>query len=198
MTPSSLAANSTTSALGRSGAHPFTSTACRRRPAPAESVTGVLGGGFVSVMRGFDYSRASIGLACIGAAQACLDETLRWTRDRQAFGHPISKFQGVSFPLVEAATHLRGARHVCYEALWRKDCALDHSAEAAMAKLWAPQLASRVIHPCLLTFGHVAYSTDSPIGQRLRDVIGLDFGDGTGQPSAPVIARQLRGRSAAP
>src|SRR5699024_10633762 len=122
-----------------------------------------------------------------GAAQACLDETLRWTRDRQAFGHPISKFQGVSFPLVEAATHLRGARHVCYEALWRKDCALEHSAEAAMAKLWAPQLASRVIHQCLLTFGHIGYSTDSPIGQRLRDVIGLEIGDGTAQASSLVI-----------
>lgn len=167
-------------------------------PAPPESMIGEPGGGFVSVMRGFDYSRAIIGLACIGAAQACLDETFRWTRDRQAFGQPISKFQGVSFPLVEAATHLRGARHVCYEALWRKDCALDHSAEAAMAKLWAPQLASRVIHQCLLTFGHVAYSTDSPIGQRLRDVIGLEIGDGTAQASSLVIARHLLGRDAAP
>jgi cyclohexanecarboxyl-CoA dehydrogenase len=156
------------------------------------------GAGFVSVMQGFDYSRAIIGLLCLGAAQQSLDEAVQWSRDRVAFGKPIGTFQGVSFPLAECATYLSGARHVCYEALWRKDAGLEHSAEAAMAKFWAPKLATEVIHQALLTLGHVGYSTEHKVGQRLRDVIGLEIGDGTAQVSKLVISRTLLGRAYAP
>jgi len=167
-------------------------------PVPCEALIGEQGGGFVSVMQGFDYSRAILGLACLGAAKASLEEALQWARDREAFGKPIGTFQGLSFPLAEYATYLRGARHVCYEALWRKDQGLQHGSEAAMAKFWAPKLATEVIHQCLLTFGHLGYSNDSPLGQRLRDVIGLEIGDGTAQASKLVIARALLGRPFAP
>jgi len=167
-------------------------------PVTRAELIGREGDGFVSVMQGFDYSRAVIGLLCLGAAQVSLEEALRWAQDREAFGQPIGRFQGVSFPLAEAATKLRGARHVCYEALWLKDHDRDHRCEAAMAKLWAPKLAVEVIHQCLLTIGHLAYSSESPIGQRLRDVIGLEIGDGTAQASKLVIARRLLGRDAAP
>lgn len=167
-------------------------------PVTRGDLIGAEGGGFVSVMQGFDYSRAIIGLLCLGAAQASLDEALQWARDRQAFGRPIGQFQGVSFPLAENATYLKGARHVCYEALWLKDNDLEHGSEAAMAKFWAPKLATEVIHQCLLTLGHLGYSTDSPVGQRLRDVIGLEIGDGTAQVSKLVIARGLLGRAFAP
>jgi cyclohexanecarboxyl-CoA dehydrogenase len=167
-------------------------------PVSADRMVGADGEGFASVMQGFDYSRAIIGLACLGAAQASLDEAVQWARDRVAFGQPIGTFQGVSFPLAEHATYLRGARHVCYEALWRKDHGLEHSSEAAMAKFWAPKLSTEVIHQCLLTLGHMGYSTESPIGQRLRDVIGLEIGDGTAQVSKLVIARNLLGRKYAP
>ncbi|MFJ9367127.1 acyl-CoA dehydrogenase family protein [Nocardia sp. NPDC101769] len=163
-----------------------------------DQLIGAQGEGFVSVMQGFDYLRAIIGLACLGAAQASLDEALQWARDRAAFGRPIGTFQGVAFPLAEQATYVRAARHLCYEALWRKDNGLEHSTEAAMAKFWAPKLAVDTIHQCLLTFGHLGYSTESPIGQRLRDVIGLEIGDGTAQASKLVIARNLLGRAFAP
>jgi cyclohexanecarboxyl-CoA dehydrogenase len=179
-------------AIGRASLY-FDGTAVTRA-----GLIGHGGDGFVSVMQGFDYSRAVIGLACLGAAQASLEEALQWARDREAFGQPLGKFQGVAFPLAECATQLRGARHVCYEALWRKDRGLAHSAEAAMAKLWAPRLAVDVIHQCLLTLGHLGYSTESPVGQRLRDVIGLEIGDGTAQVSSLVIARHLLGREFAP
>lgn len=159
---------------------------------------GADGAGFVSVMQGFDYSRAIIGLLCLGAAQESLDEAVQWSRDRKAFDKPIGSFQGVSFPLAECATYLQGAKHVCYEALWRKDNDLEHSATAAMAKFWAPKLAADVIHQCLLTLGHVGYSTEHKVGQRLRDVIGLEIGDGTAQVSKLVISRDLLGREFAP
>lgn len=167
-------------------------------PVGREDLVGEVGAGFVSVMQGFDYSRAIIGMGCLGAAQVALEETLQWARDREAFGAPIGTQQGVAFPLAECATYLRGARLVCLEALWRKDNGLEHSAEAAMAKFWAPKLAAEVIHRCLLTFGHIGYAADSPMGQRLRDVIGLEIGDGTEQVSKLIIARALLGRSYAP
>lgn len=179
-------------AIGRAALH-FDAT-----PVPPDGLIGAEGAGFVSVMQGFDYSRAIIGLACLGAAQESLDEALQWSRDRVAFDRPIGRFQGVSFPLAEAATYIRGARHVCLEALWRKDQGLDHSTEAAMAKFWAPKLSAEVIHQCLLTIGHVAYSSEHKLGQRLRDVIGLEIGDGTAQVSKLVISRHLLGREFAP
>ena len=179
-------------AIGRASLH-FDGT-----PVKDGDLIGAEGGGFVSVMQGFDYSRAIIGLGCIGAAEASLDEALQWSRDRVAFGQPIGTFQGVAFPLAECATYLKGARHICLEALWRKDNGLEHSSEAAMAKFWAPKLATEVIHQCLLTIGHVAYSSEAPIGQRLRDVIGLEIGDGTAQVSKLVISRHLLGREFAP
>ncbi len=179
-------------AIGRASLH-FDGT-----PVGRNDLIGAEGEGFVSVMQGFDYSRAIIGLACLGAAEKSLDEALQWSRDRVAFGAPIGTFQGVSFPLAECATYLKGARHICLEALWRKDNGLEHSAEAAMAKFWAPKLAAEVIHQCLLTLGHVAYSTEHAIGQRLRDVIGLEIGDGTAQVSKLVISRHLLGRKYAP
>lgn len=178
--------------IGRASLH-FNDLPVRR-----DQLVGTEGDGFVSVMQGFDYSRAIIGLSCLGAAQASLDEAAQWCRDREAFGKPIGTFQGVAFPLAEYATYVRGARHVCYEALWKKDANLEHSSEAAMAKFWAPKLSAEVVHQCLLTFGHLAYSTESPLGQRLRDVIGLEIGDGTAQVSKLVIARNMLGRTFAP
>ncbi|ABL83795.1 MULTISPECIES: acyl-CoA dehydrogenase family protein [unclassified Nocardioides] len=179
-------------AIGRASLH-FDGT-----PVARAQLIGAEGDGFVSVMQGFDYSRAIIGLACLGAAQQSLDEAVQWSRDRVAFGKPIGTFQGVAFPLAELATYVRGARHVCYEALWNKDHDLEHSALAAMAKFWAPKLATEVIHKCLLTFGHLGYSSENPVGQRLRDVIGLEIGDGTEQVSKLVISRDLLGRAFAP
>ena len=77
--------------------------------------------GFVQVMQGFDFSRSMIGLMCIGAAQQSVDETCAYVAERQAFGGSLARFEGVSFPLAEAAVKLRAARLLCYEALWLRD-----------------------------------------------------------------------------
>jgi cyclohexanecarboxyl-CoA dehydrogenase len=149
-------------------------------------------------MRGFDYSRALIGLMCLATAQAALDDAVAYARERRAFGEPISRRQGVAFPLVELMTQVKGARWLCYEALWRKDQGLPHALEANMAKWWGPRLAVEACHQALLVFGHAAYSDELPQGQRLRDVIGLEIGDGTAQIAKLVAARHLFGRESAP
>lgn len=148
------------------------------------------GQGFVQVMQGFDYSRALIGLQCMAVARASLDETWRYVQEREAFGKPIGEFQGVSFPLAEAETYYQACRNLCLHTLWLKDNHLPHTAEAAMCKWWGPKLACEIIHQCLLTHGHGGYGSDYHFGQRYRDVMGLQIGDGTANIMKMIIARQ--------
>jgi cyclohexanecarboxyl-CoA dehydrogenase len=164
----------------------------------ADKMIGDEGQGFRQVMNGFDYSRALIGLQCLAAARASLDETWGYITERQAFGKPIAAYQGVTQPLAEAETLLEAARLVCYKTLWLRDQDLPHTAEAAMCKWWAPQLAFDVIHRCLITHGHLGYARDLPHQQRLRDVLGLQIGDGTEQIQKMIIAREKVGRVAVP
>jgi cyclohexanecarboxyl-CoA dehydrogenase len=163
---------------------------------PAECMLGEEGAGFVQVMQGFDYSRALIGLQCIAAAQASLDETWAYVKERDAFGAPLAQYQGVSFPLAEAETFLTMARQLCFLTLDLRDRGLAHTAEAAMAKWYAPKTAVEVIHQCLLTHGHYGYTMNLAHQQRLRDVLGLEIGDGTAQIMKLIIAREKAGRVA--
>lgn len=165
---------------------------------PARCLIGAEGKGFAQVMQGFDYSRALIGLQCIGSAAASLEETWKYITERTAFGNPLAKYQGVTEPLAEAETFLEAARLLCYKTLWLRDNGLPHTAEAAMCKWWAPKTAFQTIHRCLLTHGHGGYSTDLPHQQRLRDVMGLQIGDGTEQIQKMIIAREKVGRVAVP
>ncbi|MCY1504688.1 Acyl-CoA dehydrogenase [compost metagenome] len=149
------------------------------------------GKGFKQVMQGFDYSRALIGLQCLALAQQSLDETWAWLTERQAFGQPLAAFQGLTHPLAELQTYVHAARLQCYHSLWLKDNNLPHNAEAAMNKWWAPKLAFDVVKQCLLAHGHTGYGEDLPFAQRLRDVLGLQIGDGTAQIMKNIIAREL-------
>ncbi|MES2101291.1 MAG: cyclohexanecarboxyl-CoA dehydrogenase [Pseudomonadota bacterium] len=153
--------------------------------------------GFVQVMQGFDFSRALIGLQVLAVARVALDETWAWVTRREAFGKPLSAFQGVSHPLAEFDTQVEAARLLCLQALWLKDRGAPHSAEAAMCKWWAPKLAYDAIHQCLLMHGHGGYDR-GPMEQRLRDVLGFQIGDGTAQIMKTVIARHRAGRGAVP
>ena len=165
---------------------------------PAENVLGEVGKGFSQVMQGFDFSRALIGLQCVGTAQQTVDETWEYVSGREAFDRPISKNQGVAFPLAEAETVLTAARLLCYQTLWLKDAGLPHTSEAAMCKWWAPKTSYDVINTCLLLHGQYGYRTERPIEQRLRDVLGLQIGDGTAQIMKLIISRQKLGRAFAP
>jgi len=146
------------------------------------------------VMQGFDYSRALIGLHVLGAAQASLDESWAYIKERQAFGTPIAQFQGVTFPLAEAEGLVAAVRQLCHHTLRLRDDGAPHTAEAAMCNWLGPKTAVDTIHQCLLTHGHYGWSLDLPHQQRLRDVMGLEIGDGTAQIMKTIIARERAGR----
>ncbi|MDS0861699.1 cyclohexanecarboxyl-CoA dehydrogenase [Burkholderia pseudomultivorans] len=164
---------------------------------PADHLLGDEGKGFVQVMQGFDFSRALIGLQVLAVATVSLEETWEYVAQREAFGKPLSAFQGVSHPLAEYETQVAAARLLCLQTLWLKDRNLPHTAEAAMCKWWGPKLAYDVIHQCLLSFGHGGYD-HGPMEQRLRDVLGFQIGDGTAQIMKTIIARTHAGRDAVP
>jgi len=157
---------------------------------PAHNMMGDEGKGFKQVMQGFDYSRALIGLQCLAVAQQSLDETWQWLTERTAFGQHLSAFQGLTHPLAEYQTYVHAARMQCYHALWLKDNNLPHNAEAAMNKWWGPKLAFDVVKQCLLAHGHTGWGEDLPFAQRLRDVLGLQIGDGTAQIMKNIIAKE--------
>ena len=153
--------------------------------------------GFVQVMQGFDFSRALIGLQVLAVARVALEETWAHAAERQAFGKPLSAFQGVSHPLAGFETQIEAARLLCLQALWLKDQEVPHGTEAAMCKWWAPKLAYDAVHECLLMFGHGGYDR-GPMEQRLRDLLGFQIGDGTAQIMKTIIARNRVGRAAVP
>lgn len=153
--------------------------------------------GFVQVMQGFDFSRALIGLQVLAVARISLDEAWEYAAQREAFGQPLTAFQGVSHPLAEYETQVEAARLLCLQTLWLKDNHLPHTSEAGMCKWWGPRLAYDVIHQCLLTFGHAGYDR-GVMEQRMRDVLGFQIGDGTAQIMKTIIARKKAGRKAVP
>lgn len=165
---------------------------------PREALIGVEGGGFHTVMNNFDFTRPLLALTGIGTAQACLDETAAYVRERHAFGAPLAKFEGISFPLAEHATYLEAARLLSYKALSARDAGRPHTTEAAMSKWLGPFSATRAVHDCLLMHGHYGYSTESPFEQRLRDVMAVELADGTAQVQKIIIARELYGREFVP
>jgi cyclohexanecarboxyl-CoA dehydrogenase len=165
---------------------------------PASYRIGAEGEGFRQAMTAFDFNRAIIGLCCLGAAQQSLEETIEYVKQRRAFGRPIAKFEGVSFQIAEHLTRLEAARLLCYKALWLRDQGLPHTKEMAMAKWMAPQVAVDAIRACIILHGHYGYSQDLPLEQRLRDVLGLEIGDGTPEIMKLIIAREVLGREYLP
>lgn len=152
------------------------------------------GKGFYVTMRAFDCLRAFASLQSLAKAEVTLQETIEYSKQRVQFGQPISRFQGTSFRIAEAATYLELGRWLCYRVLWLKDNDLPHRKESAMAKWWCPRIAFNIIHECLLIHGHYGYSKDLPIEQRLRDSILTEIGDGTAEIMKLIISRDIIGR----
>lgn len=160
---------------------------------PADALLGSEGSAFGTVLNGFDFTRPLLALTGIGCAQACLDETAEYVRSRQAFGTPLARFEGVSFPLAEHSTTLEAARLLCYSTLWRRTKGFPHTAEAAMTKWYGPLMASQAVKDCLLLHGNYGYAQEFPFEQRLRDVMAVEIADGTAQIQKIIIARERYG-----
>lgn len=160
---------------------------------PADALIGAEGSAFRSVLGGFDFTRPLLALTGIGAAQATVDLTADYVRQRTVFGEPLSRFEGASFPLAEHSTTLEAARQLCYSTLAKRTAGEPHTAEAAMSKWFGPKMASAAVKDCLLLHGHYGYATNVGLEQRLRDVMAVEIADGTAQIQKIIVARERFG-----
>jgi len=158
---------------------------------PHKYCLGEEGKGLYRVLPLFAVARALAGLQALGLAQASLDDAISYAKQRVAFGRPIAEFQEVSSKLTEAATQIEMGRWFCYRSFWMRDQGIPHAKESAMCKWWCPEIASQIIHNALVIHGHVGYSKEYHLEQRLRDVLGLEIGDGTANIMKIIIAREL-------
>lgn len=161
---------------------------------PLNYMMGEMGKGYIFAAEFYDTNRAFIGLACIGAAQASVDESCEYAKKRVVMGKPISKYQAISFTLAEAQTLLEAARWLCYKTLWKADRGERRTVEGAMCKWWIPEICCDIARKCLLIHGHYGYTEDLPLEQRVRDILGWQIGDGTPEPSKLMIARSMLGK----
>jgi cyclohexanecarboxyl-CoA dehydrogenase len=163
---------------------------------PADNLVGSVGGGFVEAMKFFDYNRAFLALACLGAAERSIEEIIEFVKERKTFGRPLASNQGVTFQIAEHLTRIEAAKLLAYKVLWLRDQGLRHSKEAAMIKWFGIQEAYQALHTCLILSGWPGYSSDLPHDRRMRDVMGLELGDGTPEIMKMVVAREAIGRVA--
>ncbi len=161
---------------------------------PVENLLGQEGDGFKIAMHTLDVSRIDIGAQAVGLAQGCLDEALRYSRERRQFGEPIANFQFIQGMLAQMATSIDAARLLVYRAAWLKDSgAKRFSVEASMAKFFASEVAVECARKAVQIHGGYGYSREFAVERMYRDAKVMEIYEGTSQVQSLVIARGLLG-----
>jgi butyryl-CoA dehydrogenase len=160
---------------------------------PAENLLGEEGEGDKLFLKTLDGGRIGIASMALGLAQAAYEAASAYARERKQFGRPIGQFQGVAFKIADMATTIDAARLMTYRAAWLKDCGKPYSTEAAMAKLYASEVARDVTNDAVQVHGGYGYVTEYKVERYLRDAKLTEIGEGTSEIQRMVIARNLLG-----
>jgi butyryl-CoA dehydrogenase len=160
---------------------------------PVENRLGDEGGGFKVAMGAIDASRINVAAQAVGIARAGLEASLAYARDRQQFGQAISGFQAIQWMLADMATHVDAARLLAYRAAFLKNQGLPYLKEAAMAKLFAAEVAMNVTTKAVQIHGGYGYIKDYPVERYFRDAKIMEIYEGTSEMQRMTIARQLIG-----
>ena len=158
---------------------------------PKSAVLGNPSKGFKQFLKTLTGGRITIGALGIGTAQGALARALAYSQEREAFGKPIHKFQGVSFKLSDMATQIEAARHLVYYAAWKKDRGSPVIKEAAMAKLFSSETAMMVTTEAIQVLGGYGYIKEYGVERFFRDAKILEIGEGTSEIQRMIIAREL-------
>lgn len=159
---------------------------------PAANLVGGEGEGFKIAMAGLDGGRLNIGACSLGGAQRCLDEAIRYTKERQQFGQPVAEFQNTQFTLADMATDLEAARALLYLAAAKVTAnAPDKSRFSAMAKRLATDNGSAIVDAALQLHGGYGYLKDYPIERFWRDLRVHSILEGTNQVMRMIVGRDL-------
>jgi butyryl-CoA dehydrogenase len=158
---------------------------------PEANIVGGVGDGFKVAMSTLDGGRIGIACQAIGIARAAFEKSVAYAKERKSFGVPIAQHQAIQFMLADMATQIDAARLLTWRAARMKDQKIRHSAESAMAKLYASEMATRVTHKAIQVHGGYGYSTEFPVERHYRDARITEIYEGTSEIQRIVIAANL-------
>ena len=158
---------------------------------PGDHVLGEVGLGFFAAMNFLNAGRAYIGAQCLGLAQMCLDAAVAHAQARIAFGKPLGKFQGVSFPLAECKVEIEAMRWLTYHLAWAVDAGEQPMVDASITKYYDTERAYAIADRCLQVFGGMGLMREGPIEQALRHLRVLRIVEGASEVQKYVIAKSL-------
>jgi len=158
---------------------------------PKENLLGEKGMGFIGAMNILDRGRTAIGAMSVGIARGALEDSIDYAKQRQQFGRPIGKFQAIQWMIADMATEIDAARLLVYRAAFLEDQDVRFSKEAAMAKLFASEMAMRATRNAIQIFGGYGYTKEYPLERYFRDVKLCEIGEGTSEVQRMVISKQL-------
>ena len=159
---------------------------------PESNVLGKIGEGFKIAMKTLDGGRIGIAAQALGIAEGALEETVAYVKERKQFNRPISAFQNTQFVLADLKTKVEAARLLVYQAAEKKqNKARDLSVAAAMAKLFAAEVAMEVTTKCVQLHGGYGYTRDYPVERMMRDAKITEIYEGTSEVQRMVISGAL-------
>ncbi|QQK79492.1 acyl-CoA dehydrogenase family protein [Salicibibacter cibi] len=158
---------------------------------PEENVLGDPEKGFGQFLHTLDGGRISIGALALGIAEGAYQKALAYAQERKQFGHKISEFQAIQFKLADMAMEIELARTMVHKAAWVKDQEKSFKKEAAFAKLFASEMATRVCNQALQIHGGSGYMREFGIERMLRDTKLMEIGEGTSEIQHMVISREI-------
>jgi butyryl-CoA dehydrogenase len=155
---------------------------------PAANRIGNEGEGYKVALSTLDGGRIGIAAQATGIAQGAFEAALAWSQQRMAFGHPISQFQAIQFMLADMSTEIDAARLLVRKAAWKQDSGVRFSMDAAIAKLFASEMATRVTHKAIQIHGGYGYSREYPVERAYRDARITEIYEGTSEIQRLVIS----------
>jgi len=156
---------------------------------PKEYVLGADGSGFKVAMATLDGGRIGIASQALGIARAALEKAIGYAKERHAFGQPIANFQAIQWMIADSDVELEAARLLTLRAASMKDAGARHTAESAMAKLYASEMSTRVTHRCLQVYGGYGYTSEYGMDRHYRDARITEIYEGTSEIQRIVIAK---------
>lgn len=158
---------------------------------PRDNILGKPGEGFYQTMKTLDGGRVGIGALSVGLGQAALDASIKYAKERDAFGQPIANFQAIGNMIADSAMELEAARLLVLRAAWSKDHSQPFTLQAAQAKLFASEAADRACWKAIQIHGGAGYLKDFPVERYYRDNRLMLIGEGTSEIQRMIIAREI-------
>jgi butyryl-CoA dehydrogenase len=184
-----LAASTPEPTMGLRGGHIFELTFdCQ---VPAQQRVGVEGSGFRTAMKVLDNGRIEVASMCLGIAQAALDASIAWVKNREVGAQPLGEYQGIQWMLADMATELRAARLLTEDAARKRGVPGRYSLEASMAKLHASEVAGRIADRALQIHGGYGYTTALALERYVRDLRIMRIYEGSSEIQRTIIARTV-------